>query len=85
MLEHLGAYGIDADALTHRAMARERWIPASGGRIWPVDPRLRGTDRSLPTGRVVFSDAAALAQLEAILHPLVRQAIDVLVRALLRK
>ena len=24
MLEHLGAYGIDADALTHRAMAGER-------------------------------------------------------------
>ena len=81
MLEHLGAYGIDADALAHRAMARGapgfqpvvdtfgQWILDSEGEI----------DRSR-LGRVVFSDAAALAQLEAILHPLVRQAIDVLVR-----
>lgn len=81
MLEHLGAYGIDADALAHRAMARGapgfqpvvdtfgQWILDSDGQI----------DRSR-LGRVVFSDANALAELEAILHPLVRQAIDVLVR-----
>jgi dephospho-CoA kinase len=81
MLEHLGAYGIDADALAHRAMAQGapgyqpvvdafgQWIIGSDGQI----------DRSR-LGRVVFSDAAALARLEAILHPLVRQAIDLLVR-----
>jgi dephospho-CoA kinase len=45
------------------------WIIGSDGQI----------DRSR-LARVVFSDAAALARLEAILHPLVRQAIDVLVR-----
>jgi dephospho-CoA kinase len=81
MLEHLGAYGIDADALAHRALAQGapgyqpvvdtfgQWILGQDGQI----------DRSR-LGRVVFADAAALAQLEAIIHPLVRQAIDLLVR-----
>jgi len=81
MLEHLGAYGIDADALAHRALAQGapgyqpvvdtfgQWILGQDGQI----------DRSR-LGRVVFADAAALAQLEAIIHPFVRQAIDLLVR-----
>jgi dephospho-CoA kinase len=81
MLEHLGAYGIDADALSHRAMAQGapgyqpildtfgRWILAPDGQI----------DRSR-LGRVVFSDPQALQRLEAILHPLVRQAVDILIR-----
>ena len=45
MLEHLGAYGIDADALAHRALAKQapgylpvvetfgKWILASDGQI----------------------------------------------------
>jgi dephospho-CoA kinase len=81
MLEHLGAYGIDADALTHRAMAQGapgyqpvvdlfgKWILGADGQI----------DRG-KLGRVVFSDPEALAQLEAVIHPLVREAVDVLVR-----
>lgn len=81
MLEHLGAYGIDADALNHRAMAQGapgyqpildtfgRWILAPDGQI----------DRSR-LGRVVFSDPRALQRLESILHPLVRQAVDILIR-----
>jgi dephospho-CoA kinase len=81
MLEHLGAYGIDADALGHRAIARDapgyrpaveifgRWILGDDEQI----------DRSR-LARIVFSDPAALAQLEAIVHPLVRQAVDLLVR-----
>ena len=81
MLEHLGAYGIDADALGHRAIARDapgykpvldtfgKWILASDGQI----------DRG-KLARVVFADPDALIQLEAIVHPLVRQAIDLLVR-----
>lgn len=81
MLENLGAYGIDADALSHRAMAREapgyqpildtfgNWILAEDGQI----------DRSR-LGRVVFSDPQALQRLESILHPLVRQAVDILIR-----
>ena len=81
MLEHLGAYGIDADALAHRAMALGspgyqpvvemfgKWILGADGQI----------DRNR-LARIVFSDADALAQLENIIHPLVSQAVDVLVR-----
>ena len=81
MLEHLGAYGIDADALSHRAIASDapgykpvvdtfgKWILAPDGEI----------DRNR-LARVAFADPQALARLEAIVHPLVRQAIDVLIR-----
>jgi len=81
MLEHLGAYGIDADALGHRAIAKGapgytavlttfgRWILAADEQI----------DRS-KLARVVFSDDEALKSLEAIVHPLVRQAVDILIR-----
>ena len=81
MLEHLGAYGIDADALSHRAIAKDapgyqpvvdlfgRWILGPDGQI----DRLR-------LGRVVFSDPEALKHLEDIVHPLVRQAVSILAR-----
>ena len=81
MLEHLGAYTIDADALSHRAIAKGapgyqpvveqfgKWILAKDGEI----------DRS-KLGNVVFRDAAAMRDLEAIVHPLVRKAVDVLAR-----
>ena len=81
MLEHLGAYTIDADALSHRAIAKGapgykavvekfgKWILDKEGEI----------DRS-KLGGVVFRDPAALAELENIVHPLVTQAISVLVK-----
>jgi dephospho-CoA kinase len=81
MLEQLGAYGIDADALAHRALLPDapgyqpvieafgKWIVASDGTI----DRVR-------LGRIVFNDADALAQLESIIHPLVFQGIDFLIR-----
>jgi dephospho-CoA kinase len=81
MLEHLGAYGIDADALGHRAIARDapgyqqvvdtfgKWILGPDGQI----------DRTR-LARLVFTDPEALIQLEAIVHPLVRQAVDLLIR-----
>jgi dephospho-CoA kinase len=77
MLEHLGALGIDADALAHRAIAKGapgynpliqafgRWVVGPDGEI----------DRGR-LGRLVFSDPQGLAQLEAIVHPLVLQAVD---------
>ena len=81
MLEHLGAYGIDADALAHRAIAKGapgyqpvidifgKWILDAQGEI----------DRS-KLGRLVFNDPEAMKQLEGIVHPLVEQAIDLMVR-----
>ncbi len=81
MLEHLGAYGIDADALSHRATARGapgyavtvetfgKWIVGPDGEI----------DRAR-LGRLAFGDPAVMAQLEAIIHPLVSQAIEVMVK-----
>lgn len=80
MLEHLGAHGIDADALAHRAIARDApgykpvlktfgtWILDGDGEI----------DRAR-LARLVFGDRQALERLEAIIHPLVRGAIDILV------
>jgi len=81
MLEHLGAFSIDADSLAHRAMspgapaykpvieAFGRWILDGNGRI--VRERL---------GKVVFADPGALSILERITHPIVGQVIDLLIR-----
>jgi dephospho-CoA kinase len=81
MLEHLGAYTIDADSLGHRAIAKGapgyqpvvdlfgKWILGSDGEI----------DRSKLAG-LVFRDPKALEQLEDIVHPLVGQAADIFIR-----
>ena len=81
MLEHLGAYTIDADALTHRAYAKGapgyqqvvdnfgKWLINKDGEI----------DRS-KLGNLVFNNPEAMAQLEAIAHPLVRQATEILIK-----
>lgn len=81
MLEHLGAYGIDADVLAHRAVTKGapgydvvvktfgEWILTSEGNI----------DRAR-LARIVFSDSEALERLESIVHPLVLHAIDLLIR-----
>lgn len=81
MLEYLGAFGIDADGLAHRAMSPNapayrpvveafgRWILRADGQI----------DRAR-LGRVVFSDPEALRILEQITHPIVREVIGLLVR-----
>ena len=81
MLEHLGAYGIDADALSHRAMAKGApgyplVVKAFGE--WIVDDEGQ-IDRAL-LAKIVFSDPGALDKLESIIHPLVTHAIDLLIR-----
>ena len=79
MLEHLGAYTIDADALAHRAISKDapgykpvietfgKWILDSNGQI----------NRS-KLGELVFRDSEALSKLENIVHPLVEQAVELL-------
>lgn len=80
MFEHLGAYTIDADALTHRTYANGapgyqaviekfgKWLVNKDGEI----------DRS-KLGNLVFNDSEAMSQLEAIVHPFVRQAAEMLI------
>ena len=81
MLEHLGAYGIDTDALSHRAIAKgapgyEPVLEAFGRYILGPDEQI---DRK-KLGKIVFSDPEALKQLEKIIHPLVKQAIDLIIK-----
>jgi dephospho-CoA kinase len=77
MLEHQGAYGIDADALGHRAIAKGApgYQPVIDmfGR-WLVGPD--GEINRNRLGKVVFSDKDALAILENIVPPLVLRAVD---------
>jgi len=81
MLEHLGAYSIDADALGNRAIARGApgYKPAldTFGR-WLLESNEEINRQKL--GRLVFSDPEALTQLEGIIHPLVIQAVDMMIR-----
>ncbi len=81
MTEHLGAYGIDADTLSHRTIMKGapgyqavvdtfgKWVLSENGQI----------DREI-LGSLVFPNPEAMASLEEIIHPLVRRAIDILVR-----
>ena len=81
MLEHLGAYGIDADALCHRAIAKE--APGYSAVVKTFGNWILGEDEQIDRSklaRVVFSDEEALKSLEAIIHPLVRQAVNILIR-----
>ena len=81
MLEHLGAYGIDADALAHRAISQG----APGHRLvikhfgdWILDDE--GHIERARLSKIVFSDPTALEKLEKIVHPLVSHAVDILIR-----
>jgi dephospho-CoA kinase len=80
MLEHLGAYTIDADGLTHQVMAPG--APAYQPVIeqfgkWILDAENR-VDRT-KLGAVVFSHPEALNRLEALTHPIIGQGIDTLI------
>lgn len=81
MLQHLGAYTIDADGLSNQAMqpgapAYKPVVEKFGMFILDEDKRI---DRKA-LGNVVFSNPQALAMLESIVHPVVRQAVDTLVK-----
>jgi len=79
MLEHLGAYTIDADALSHRVIAKgapgyQPVLDRFG--TWLLDKD--GQINRDKLARLVFSDGQALAQLEDIVHPYVNQAVEML-------
>lgn len=81
MLEHLGAYGIDADALGHRAIAKgapgyKPVLETFGRYVLGADEQI---DRN-KLSRIVFTDPEALPLLEKIIHPLVDQALDLIIR-----
>jgi dephospho-CoA kinase len=81
MLEHLGAFGLDADGLAHRAMS-----PGAPAYLPTVETfgkwilRADGQISRQKLAKVVFSAPEALAELERITHPIVRQVIDLLVK-----
>jgi dephospho-CoA kinase len=80
MLQHLGAYTVDADGLTHQAMApgAPAYLPIVemfGRFVLNED----GTINRNTLGSIAFSFPDALAKLEAIVHPVVGQAIQTLV------
>ncbi|MBV6396220.1 MAG: Dephospho-CoA kinase [Anaerolineales bacterium] len=80
MLEHLGAYTIDADALSHRAIAKG--APGYQPVIDLFGKWLLGKDGEIDRAKLaslVFRDGQALAQLEDAIHPLVAQAVEHLV------
>jgi dephospho-CoA kinase len=81
MLGHLGAYTIDADALTHRIIAPKG--PGYKPIIAQFGQFILGDDGSIDRkklGNMVFADPDALASLEEIIHPYVRKAVDYLIR-----
>jgi len=80
MLEHLGAYTIDADTLVHQAMApgapAYKPVVLTFG-TWILDDEKR-IDRAR-LGAIAFAHPEAMRRLEAITHPIVERAIDTLI------
>lgn len=80
MLQHLEAYTIDADSLSHRAMAPG--APAYKPIIDTFGQFILDADKNINRamlGNIVFGNPEALARLEAIVHPVVSGAVNALV------
>jgi len=80
MLQHQGAYTIDADGLAHQVMmpnapAYKPVIDMFGKSIVGPDGRI---NRAM-LGQIVFSNPGFLKKLEEITHPIIRQGINPLV------
>lgn len=81
MLQHSGAYTIDADSLAHQVMMPN--APAYKPILSTFGQFIVGTDGRINRqmlGQIVFSNAEALKKLEAITHPIIRQGIDALIK-----
>lgn len=81
MLQHLGAFPIDADQLVHQAM--QPGAPAYKPIIDTFGAFILGPDKTInraALGTIAFSNPVALQRLEAITHPIVRQAIMALIQ-----
>lgn len=80
MLQHLGAYTIDADGMGHQAMAPgapayKPIVEAFGKMILDTEGRINRA----ALGNIVFSNPTAMEKLESITHPIIRKAIDTLI------
>jgi len=81
MLQHLGAFTIDADHLSHQAM--QRGAPAYKPIVEKFGMFILDDEKQInrkALGDVVFSNPTALKELEAIVHPIVRVAINTLIK-----
>lgn len=80
MLESLGAFGIDADALAHKVIK-----PGSQGYYHVVKEFGQsvlapgGEVNRAKLGEIVFADPLALQRLEAVIHPLVGEQINTII------
>lgn len=80
MLQHLGAYTIDADGLAHQAMSPG--APAYKPVVETFGQAILNPDKTINRGilgSMVFSNPALLQKLESITHPIIGQAINTLI------
>ncbi len=80
MLQHLGAYTIDADGLAHQAMSPG--APAYKPVVETFGQIILNPDKTINRamlGSLVFSNPAMLQKLESITHPIIGQAISTLI------
>lgn len=77
LLVELGAYHVDADVVAHHTLACGR--PEFARVVAEFGEGILSQDGEIDRGRlgeIVFSDAPALARLEAIVHPAIGREID---------
>ena len=80
MLQHLGAYTIDADGLSHHAMSPG--APAYKPVVDNFGQMILNPDKTInraALGQIVFANPSALQKLEELTHPVISQAINTLV------
>lgn len=77
MLAELGAEAIDADKVVHQTM--QAGTPVHAAIVSAFGPEVLAPDGEIDRrrlGDIVFADPAALARLEAIIHPAVIEEVD---------